>query len=258
MRKQNFFFTLLELLVVISIITILAALLLPALTQAKEKARIALCLNNHKQITMAMTMYASDYDQWAVAHQWYTDAIGAKGPFRSPSGPRPLNAYTGGDGQKWNPDLSDSGAQIAKCPSDKGDAYSKKSSRFNYFGSSYHVQYASFGQENIGNSTSVGWYLNKEPNGWSKSIKFTLFKEPNLKVAMHTIAMSSGRPWADQRTRWHAQALDNPKIPLGFLDGHAEYFYVWWRPTDKTPKGSPTMGNAYTPNPSKVDRDGYY
>ena len=64
MKATNMRFTLIELLVVIAIIAILAALLLPALTQAKYSARNTICINNLDQLNTAVFLYAADGDEY--------------------------------------------------------------------------------------------------------------------------------------------------------------------------------------------------
>lgn len=63
MRRNQNAFTLIELLIVIAIIAILAAILFPVFAQARERARQTVCVSNAKQLATALYMYTQDYDE---------------------------------------------------------------------------------------------------------------------------------------------------------------------------------------------------
>ena len=63
-RRKPMGFTLIELLVVIAIIAILAAMLLPALSAARERAKTASCMSQMKSLANCMALYSSDNAEW--------------------------------------------------------------------------------------------------------------------------------------------------------------------------------------------------
>ncbi len=103
-------FTLIELLVVVAIIAILAAMLLPALSQARERARAAQCMSNLKQIGLAMLMYVEDY-QYLPAHDTMVSGIGNDRFWFGLA-----NRYLGKD-------TSAAGSSVWRCPANRSHSY---------------------------------------------------------------------------------------------------------------------------------------
>jgi len=124
---MRFGFTLVELLVVMAIISILAAMLLPALTKAREQARSVSCRSNLKQVGLAFGMYQQDFDEyfpscnntgWANydsgwGKRWYAaDQV----PYH-----HPLNILARGGYLKigWSDNRQRARDTVLACPSDR-------------------------------------------------------------------------------------------------------------------------------------------
>lgn len=153
-------FTLIELLVVIAIIAILASILFPVFSRAREKARESTCISNEKQIGAALMMYASDYDEEF-----------------------PLAASSSGDGppgtlnQIIEPYVKNS--QVWRCPSDKDKAWQTEGLSYDYGNGLY--QYAS-PSSFINNNESTFILLFDFSSNWHTKGSVCLYADGHVKI----------------------------------------------------------------------------
>jgi prepilin-type processing-associated H-X9-DG protein/prepilin-type N-terminal cleavage/methylation domain-containing protein len=96
-QDQLMAFTLIELLVVISVIAVLASLLLPALSSAKATAYQTACLNNHKQLSLATTLYIDEHEEYLPPMQEFLPSPGIETSWRPY-----LFPYVGGNAKAYD------------------------------------------------------------------------------------------------------------------------------------------------------------
>lgn len=210
-------FTLVELLVVIAIIGILAALLLPALGQAKEKGRRTACLNNSKQVNLAIRLYADDFaDSLPI--------LPNPDPFPNGVGAyykQLVKGYLGLSGP------ASSNETVFICPSDP----------------TFRTQL----QHAFTSYTFNGYETDSNSLPRITGQKFSAIRNPSKAVLAGEVTAFFGGSWHPLIGPDHTDA----KNMLGFVDSHVDFCKIYW---DGVPGSNPC---DYEPPPAyNYDWDG--
>jgi prepilin-type N-terminal cleavage/methylation domain-containing protein len=190
-------FTLIELLVVIAIIAILAAMLLPALSKAKEKAKTIACLSNLKQVGLAQALYIGDNQSKFPSALNFANLAGGYPAFVNIAWP--ASVTYGGVAQMLNV----GSYSVFRCPSDK-----------------FYTNSIPPGTNDITSYRSrwVVWYNTAQFPG----LKDTDFMRPSAQAVYH-------ESLDFHYNRYLQDPTQQPVLNAVFADAHAEKFKVLFR-----------------------------
>ena len=207
-------FTLLEILVVVAIIALLAAILFPAFSHARQKARDTNCLSNMKQIGLGVMQYVQDYDEtWPIFYAYNS----------SPAGGNPGHKGIELELQPYTKSL-----QIFKCPNDVGGPYlpldgdcmsdaSKQGSYAACYGSSYRFTSAAYSVVALESSQNNVLAGSADP----LALPPRIVKDSMFQRAAETRIMR------DEMLPWFGPDLDAG----GAKYGYTPTYYAQWHPT---------------------------
>ena len=212
-------FTLIEPLVVVAIIAILASMLLPALTRAKEKAIRIKCTSNHHQIALGFHMYCNDNNElFPVYEDWgcwggKTGVMTLHGG-QVPVSRRPLNKYV-------------PAFEAFHCPGDKGDSLWKSlfpvnvHSCYDGWGNSYLAVWAIETlriRHVTGDSTATPGTPQATPMKMSE-----VARHPSNKLIEGDWLWWADRDKNDPWSQWH-NFKGQYRVNVMFGDSHTEFF----------------------------------
>jgi prepilin-type N-terminal cleavage/methylation domain-containing protein len=239
--KAKYAFTLLEMLVVIAVMAILAALLIPAGITTKGKAQRIVCFNNLKQINLAIRVYADDLN----------DATPSRGGADTSTNHVPLYSgykelikqYVGLKGASSAQDA------MFACPADKffPSFVFATNTTFTSVRESLHgnsvFDYSSYAFNGGDNLTRTFGVTNHFSLPGLTGVKFSSVKHPaRTALVMETSALI---PWS-----WHHPSselvFNNAENIVSFVDGHVNYLRIYWDST-RLPDGGLSFAMSYNP-----------